>query len=99
MANGCHRPCPGCRIRSLCWPLLLIAAGVLFSLDFIWRLWPIGKTWPILLILWGLCGMAALVGQIHWPHFRLHAHPDFFCSIFSYPRAAGRRRRPFSGTA
>jgi hypothetical protein len=38
---------------------VLIAAGVLFSLDFIWRLWPIGKTWPILLILWGLCGMAS----------------------------------------
>jgi len=59
MANGCHCLCPCCRIRSLCWPLLLIAAGVLFSLDFIWRLWPIGKTWPALLILWGLCGLAS----------------------------------------
>ncbi len=63
MANGFGFACacPACRARSLRWPLLLIAAGVLFSLDVIWRVWPASKTWPALLIVWGLSGVAARV--------------------------------------
>ena len=50
--------CAMCRVRSVRSPLLVIAAGVLFSLDLIWRTWPFSQTWPVLLILWGLMGLA-----------------------------------------
>jgi hypothetical protein len=67
MTYGLNCACPCCRIRSLCWPLVLIAAGVLFSLDLIWHHWPIGKTWPVLLIVWGVCGLAARLAP-NTPH-------------------------------
>lgn len=50
--------CPACRVRALCWPVLLLTAGVLFSLDVIWNMYPIWKTWPLILIVWGLCSLA-----------------------------------------
>lgn len=58
MANGFSCSCPACRVRSVRGPLLLIAAGVLFSLDLVWHVWPVGQTWPALLIVWGLSGLA-----------------------------------------
>jgi len=61
MPNGIACSCPACRLRSVRWPLLLIAAGFLFSLDVIWNVLPIGKTWPALLILWGLATLASRV--------------------------------------
>ncbi len=51
--------CSSCRINAVCWPLLVLTAGVLFSLDLIWHIWPIWKTWPVLLIVIGLCKLAA----------------------------------------
>lgn len=46
--------CPQCRIRGLQGPLILIAIGVLFSLDHIWNLWSFSQTWPMILIVMGL---------------------------------------------
>jgi hypothetical protein len=65
--------CPSCRISSLCGPLLLLAAGVVFSLDLIWHVWSVWKTWPVLLIVIGVCKLAARVapasdhGTLHSP--------------------------------
>src|SRR5947199_62502 len=59
MANGFSCTCASCRARALRWPLLLIGAGVLFSLDLIWHVWPMYQTWPALLILWGVLALAA----------------------------------------
>lgn len=46
--------CGQCRIHALQGPVLLITAGLLFALDFIWGRWEIGRTWPVLLIVLGL---------------------------------------------
>ncbi len=51
--------CAYCRINGLCWPLVLLSAGVVFSLDLIWHVWPVWKTWPALLIVAGLCKLIA----------------------------------------
>lgn len=51
--------CGSCRVSALCWPLLVLTAGVLFSLDLIWHLYPVWKTWPVLLIVLGVCRLAA----------------------------------------
>ncbi len=59
MVNLLRCACPSCRIRSVCWPLVLLTAGVIFSLDIIWRVWPVWKTWPVLLIVWGVCSLAS----------------------------------------
>jgi hypothetical protein len=55
----CSCACGSCRVNALCWPLIVLAAGILFSLDLIWHVWPIWKTWPALLIVAGLCKLAA----------------------------------------
>lgn len=59
MAYGFACSCAACRARGLCWPVMLIAAGVLFSLDVVWHVWPVWKTWPVLLIVWGACSLAS----------------------------------------
>ena len=45
--------CGQCRVHALQGPLLLITAGLLFSLDFIWGRWEISQTWPVFLIVLG----------------------------------------------
>ena len=59
MAVGFACNCSACRVRSVRWPLLLIGTGALFSADLIWHVWAIWNTWPALLILWGVTGLAA----------------------------------------
>jgi len=58
MADGSVCGCAACRVRAVCWPVMLIAAGSLLSLDLVWHAWPIWKTWPVLLIVWGVCRLA-----------------------------------------
>jgi len=43
-----------CRRRSVAWPLVLIALGVIFLLDQLVPGWGIGKTWPVVLIIIGV---------------------------------------------
>ncbi len=57
--------CASCRIGAICWPLVLLAAGVVFSLDLIWHKWPVWKTWPVLLVVLGLCQLAARLAPAH----------------------------------
>ncbi len=65
MIYGFNCSCPACRIRAVCWPIIILTAGVLFSLDVIWNLYPIWKTWPVLLIVWGLCSLAYRLAPSH----------------------------------
>jgi hypothetical protein len=58
MAESYVCPCAACRLRALKWPLLLIAAGVLFTLDLVAGAVSAAKTWPILLIVAGALGLA-----------------------------------------
>ncbi len=58
MAEAIICPCPACRLRALKWPVLLITAGVLFTLDLVAGVVSATKTWPILLIVAGALGLA-----------------------------------------
>jgi len=58
MAESYVCQCASCRLRSLKWPLLLITAGVLFTLDLVAGAVSAAKTWPVLLIVAGALGLA-----------------------------------------
>jgi len=48
-------------VRALCGPLLLTTLGVLLAVDHLNRM-SFGRTWPVLLIVFGLCKLAEYAG-------------------------------------
>ncbi len=63
MANRFACGCDACRVRAVRGPVLLTAVGLLFSLDLVWHVVAIDRTWPILLIVAGLSGVAARIAS------------------------------------
>lgn len=47
--------------KALCGPMLLTTVGVLLSLDHL-NYWSFGRTWPILLIVLGVCKLLEHMG-------------------------------------
>jgi hypothetical protein len=45
---------PTMRRLSLTFPVLLITVGLMFLADHLVRGWGIAKTWPVLLVVWGV---------------------------------------------
>jgi hypothetical protein len=52
---------PGALVGALCGPLLLTTLGVLMALDHMGQM-SFGRTWPILVIVFGACKLAEHVG-------------------------------------
>ena len=52
---------PGALVRALCGPLLLTILGVLLAADHMGRM-SFGRTWPVLVIVFGVCKLAEHVG-------------------------------------
>jgi hypothetical protein len=52
---------PGALVRAVCGPLLLTTLGVLLALDHLGRM-NFGRTWPILVIVFGVCKLAEHLG-------------------------------------
>jgi len=52
---------PGAFVRALCGPLLLTTLGVLMAIDHMGQM-SFGRTWPILVIVFGACKLAEHVG-------------------------------------
>jgi hypothetical protein len=62
--NPAPPPLPGQQrslVRALCGPLLLTTLGILLAADHLGRL-SFGRTWPVLLIVFGLCKLAEFAG-------------------------------------
>ena len=57
---GCGR----CTVDAITGPLLLIATGTLFAIDHFGR-FPFSQTWPVLLIVFGMCKAAAYMVPTH----------------------------------
>jgi len=52
---------PGALVRAVCGPLLLTTLGVLLALDHLGRM-NFGRSWPILVIVFGVCKLAEHLG-------------------------------------
>jgi len=52
---------PGALVGAVCGPLLLTTLGVLLALDHLGRM-NFGRTWPILVIVFGVCKLAEHLG-------------------------------------
>jgi len=48
-------------VRALCGPLMLTTLGILLSLDHLAG-YSFGRTWPVLLIVFGLCKLGSRLG-------------------------------------
>jgi hypothetical protein len=48
-------------MRALTGPILLTTLGVLFEMDYAGHA-SVGRTWPVLLIVWGLCKVVEYAG-------------------------------------
>jgi len=52
---------PGALVRALCGPLLLTTLGILLAADHMGRM-SFGRTWPVLVIVFGACKLAEYAG-------------------------------------
>jgi len=48
-------------LHAICGPLLLTTLGILLAIDHLGRL-SFGRTWPVLLIVFGICRLAEFAG-------------------------------------
>ena len=55
------QPTAGALVRAMCGPLVLTALGVLLAIDYSGQV-SFARTWPALLIIFGLCKLAERAG-------------------------------------